>query len=377
MRRFRVGAICALALVAVSAVASPALAHSSPAQVAPRGFGAPSQIPWASVGSGWVLTEWGPPAYLVLTDQAGQRYIVLKERGVLLHADLLDWSGTGQSALFDTETNSGRTTLLVLDLRSGAITNSFVIPTSNTDNFQTASFTRPDGYGVVVDTYTTHAILTRYSLGGQAQVAYPSAFPTIGRVNGAWLDRPDGTEIALGAKYGLAIVANNGTALAELRLPGSSYCQPQSWWSATVVLASCMVGVHSESRLFEFTATGGAPRALTRVNVPPDYGDLSGWRVAGHIYVNVASACGYVYLAKLVGAAPIMITVPGVPSSHNSIHVVGATNTGLAVTATIACRGGASLLWYLPASNSSRIVLGPPVTGGGVGVSLAFPEQLG
>lgn len=385
MSRFRITALCALALAVASAIAVPASAGSAAVRVSPRGFGPPSQIPWGSVGSGWVLTDWatGRPSphhsvasYLVLTNQAGQRYLVLKESGTLAYADLLDWSGNGRSALFYAETNAGRTTLLVVSLRTGAIEHSFVVPTSSTIDFQSASFTRPNGLAVVVSTYTTHAVLKRYSLSGQSLVTYPSALASVGKLDGSWLYRHDGTVLAIGAAHGLAIVANDGAPTGRLYFANSSYCQPKSWWSATVVLATCAVGVHSESRLFEFSIAGGAPRALTRVNVPPDYGDISGWRVGGHVYVDVASACGYVYLARLVGAAPIMVHVPGVPTGY-SILVVGASNSSLALTASIACHGGPSLLWYTPSSNSTRVVLGPPVTGGVIGVSLPYPTRLG
>jgi TolB protein len=329
-----------------------------------------------------VLTSWSPkpkstnPTYLVLTNQLGQRYIVLKETGALTHSLLYDWSGNGQSALFVSQTGAGKPTMFVVDLRTGLITNTFDVPTSNTNNFQTAGFTRPNGFGALVETYTTHAVLTRYSLSGVPAVTYPYAFSSVGKINGSWLYKPDGTELILGAKSGLAIVANDGTVRSQLRLPDSSFCMPQSWWTATVVLASCQVGTHSGQRLFEFNVAGGAPRALTRNNVPPDSGDLSGWRVDGHVYVNVASACGYVYLAKLVGAAPIMVKVPGVPTGH-TVNVVGASNTSLALMASIACQGGPSLLWYTPSSNTVRVVLGPRSIGGQVGESVAYPRGVG
>lgn len=383
MRRARTAVICSLALAATLAVATPALAGRGPIpqNVGPRGFGSPAQIPWASVGSGWVLTDWfagrkfDAPEHLVLTNQVGDRYIVMKKSGPLAKATLLDWSGNGQSALFDNETNAGITTIYVVDLRTGAIEDSFVLPTSNTANFQTAGFTRPDGLGVLVDIYTNHAVLTRYSLGGQLQMAYPSAFAGVGRIQGQWASRPDGLELALGAAHGLAVVANDGTPIAQIRLPGSNYCDPKSWWSPTVILASCAIDQRGP-RLFEFDVAGGTAKALTGPNTGNDYGDIGGWRVDRHVYVEVSSACGYVYLAKLVGATPVMVHVPGVPDGHSE-YVVGATPTAIALTAQVACQGGPSLLWYTPALNSTRVVLGPPVTGGIPGTSFAYMRSYG
>lgn len=238
MMKNRIAALSALALAAASIVASsPALAGSSPAtaQVTAAGFGTPSQIPWASVGKGWVLTDWtagvlGHPAvssYLVLTSQFGQRYIVLKKTGPLAHAELLDWSGNGQSALFDTQTHAGVTTLLVVDLRTGAIADHFVVPTSDSDNYQSAGFTRPNGFGVIVATYTTHYILTRYSLSGQPQVTYPSSAASVGKLTG-WLYQPDGSKLALGGSHGLAIVANDGTTVRALHLPARPTVSPRA-----------------------------------------------------------------------------------------------------------------------------------------------------
>lgn len=386
MKKVWFTALCALALATASALASPALAGAgrATAQVSPRGFGTPAQIPWGSVGTGWALTDWtaGPPgqhlapSYLVLTNQLGQRYIVIKKSGPLASAGLLDWSGDGQRALLDTESQMGKTTLFVADLHTGAVVDRFVLPTSGTDDFQSAAFTRPDGLAVVASTYTNHLVLTRYSLAGRPEVTYPSSVASVGKLAG-WIYKPDGTEIAFGGQHGLAVVANDGTSVRALRLGDSRLsCTPMSWWSANEVLATCLVGPRLEARLFEFPVTGGTPRALTRSNVGSDDGDIGAWRVGGHVYVEVASACGYRYLAKLVGAAPIMIHLPGV-AAGKSVQVVGAGTTALAISTNIACHGGPSLLWYTPSSNSIRVVLGQPVTGGQMGVSVAYPPRLG
>jgi len=386
MTKIRISALCALALVAASSVASPAFAGSpapTVARVSHGGFGTPAQIPWGSVGSGWLLTQWWSAQggatsvfYLVLTNTAGQRFIVLKARAPYGHALLLDWSGDGQRALLHTQTKpGGSSTLLVVNLRTGAVTDSLTLSTSQTNDFQSAGFSRPNGFALVVATRTTHLVLTCGSMSGQSQVTYPSSVASVGKLAG-WIYRPDGTELALGAEHGVAIVANDGTRSRGLYLRDSSSCTALSWWSATVVLASCLVGPRSEARLFEFPIAGSAPRALTRANVPPDYGDLSGWRAGGRVYVDVASACGYVYLAKLVGAAPIMMNVPGVPAGH-SVHVLGASSSSLAITAELACHGGESLLWYTPSSNSTHVVLGPPATGGTIGTSVVYPTRLG
>jgi hypothetical protein len=387
MTKVRFTALFALALAVAGALAPPALAGAGrpTSTAAPRGFGTPAQIPWGSVGSGWALSDWSaaPPgqrgtAYLVLTNEEGQRYIVLREEGLLAQASLLDWSGDGQRALFDIHTPTGRTTtFLVADVRTGAIEDDFVLPVAASTGFHSAAFTRPDGLAILVSSYTSHLVLTRYSLSGRPEVTYPSSFASIGKLTTDWVYKPDGTELAIGGQHGLAIVANDGATVRTVHLGDDALaCVPQSWWSANVVLANCLVGPRLESRLFEFPVIGGGPKALTRSNVAPDYGDIGAWRVGAHVYVEVASACGYVYLARLDGAAPVMIHVPGVPAGH-SVFVLGASDTSLAIRTVGACQGGSVLAWYTPSSNSTHVVLGPPATGGTLATTVVAVPRAG
>ena len=46
--------------------------------------------------------------------------------------------------------------------------------------------------------------------------------------------------------------------------------------------------------------------------------------------------------------------------------MIGADGGGLDLQAQAACGGGQSLLRYDPASDTSTVLLGPPVNGGGV-----------
>jgi TolB protein len=372
--------LAAVVLASAGFAASPALAGAPSAQAVPMGFGQPSQIPWSSVGHAWLLAQWQAgtprphhpvPSYLVLVAPTGQRYIVLREDHQLATATFTAWSGDGSRALFVAQ-SGGATTMLIVDLRTGAISSSFVMPLPSNVNYQNAGFTRPDGLALDVLNYGSHDVLSRYSLAGQAQISYPAAFSSVGRFDGSWLSSADGTTLVMGAGHGLAIVSNDGVTSRQLVIHQASSCYPLRWWSATVVLAQC----GPEPRLYEFPIHGSAPVALTRKPVPPDNGDIGAWRVGSHVYVQVASACGYVYLARLNGADPVMVHVPGVPTGH-SVDVVGASQSSLALEASLACQGHPSLIWFTPASNSVKVVLGPPVTGGNIGQVFIYPPPLG
>jgi TolB protein len=66
------------------------------------------------------------------------------------------------------------------------------------------------------------------------------------------------------------------------------------------------------------------------------------------------------------------VKVPGV---SEDIVVAGATGDKLVLLAQVGCGGTDSLLTYDPAANTSTVLLGPPVNGGGVTEALLYPDQ--
>ncbi len=375
--RTRVMGVVALSSMVVSLLVGPA----SGAAPAPRssGFLPPSAIPWSSVGQGWLLAQWQPkftppPAarrlarhtasYVVLVAPDGRRFLVQSIPST--STALSSWSGDGRRALLVTQGTAVR--LEVLNLVTHAAADEFVLPTSNNVIYESAVFTRPQGLALNVVTQTNeHQLLQRFSLSGAIEATYPAAFSRLGRFTGGFLPSPDGTRMVLGAGHGLAIATNAGVVVRQLALHAESWCLPQRWWSPGVVLASC----GSASRLFLFSVAGGPPVAIDRVPVAPDAGDLSAWRLGSAVYVQVASACGYEYLAKLDGKVPVRVKVPKVPLDH-TVYVIGVAGSRLALQASVACNPGASLLWYSPSKASSTIVLGPPVTSGTVDTAELF-----
>ena len=220
-----------------------------------------------------------------------------------------------------------------------------------------------------------HQLVSRYSVAGALLERYPTSFSRVGTATGSWLGTTDGDQLVLGANRGLAIVGNAGGAVAtQLPLAGAgrNYCVPLRWWTSSTVLARC----GPEGQLFEFPISGATPRALTQRPVPPVAGDLDARHVGTSVYAEVALGCGAVWVARLHGAAPVLVHVPGVSMSH-SLFLVGTTATSLALQSTLVCSHGQSLLWWTPSSNATHVVLGPPVNPGGVNGALAYPTAIG
>lgn len=369
--RLTAGVLAVACSAAIVASALPATAASQ--RNVPKGFHSSASVPWSQVGRGWVLAQWDPHdnqrivsgSYLVLVAPDRARYLLWR---VGSQNDVLTaWSGDGQRALFVTQGATTRFT--VIDVRTGATLDAFVLPTSDNVFYERATFTRPDGLALLVSTQTDdHQLLQRYSLSGALEQTYPDSYPGVGAYGGGALPSPDGLSLVLSMTRGLAVVDDDGALQRGLRF--SEGCGPQRWWSSTTILASCA------SRLYVFSVDGGAPTAITRRNVPPDDGDLSGWRLGSSVYVQVASACGYEYLAKLQGTDPVRVHVPGVPVG-NTVTVVGVTRASLALDATIACQGGPSLLFYDPSTDRAPQVIGQPATSGSVDTALIFPPPLG
>jgi TolB protein len=66
--------------------------------------------------------------------------------------------------------------------------------------------------------------------------------------------------------------------------------------------------------------------------------------------------------------------VSGVESGR-SVIVAGINGADLDLRATASCGGGQSLVDYNPGTNTSTVLLGPPVNGGGVIAAVPFAGQ--
>lgn len=376
----------------------PASATAAPAAPpAARGVEAAiGAVPWTQVGPGWLLATWSqaivtmpgeerPPnepspetstATLYLVDPAGGRYPVttFPPPGENVAPELVDWSGDGGHALF--RALSATSTAIVVDLRTGTQ------KTLTVNGFP--RFTRPGGKALLVSSESgpdsRAATLERVDLAGNTELTYPT--DKLGSTfNGQYLSTPDGTRLVLGTSAGLVLMGNDGAIGATLSIPDQADCRPVRWWDAgRTVLATCTAGDGSyETRLWLVPIDGGSPTALTRANNGQgggqDLGDINAWQLPTGTFVQALGACGFIYLAKLQDdGTTTPVQVPGVRQGK-SVKVIGVDGAALDVRAEAACGGGQSLLRYDSAANTSTVLLGPPLNGGGVSGAVPYAGQ--
>jgi TolB protein len=187
----------------------------------------------------------------------------------------------------------------------------------------------------------------------------------------------------------MAVVGNDGVTAQVLPPPGPlTDCAPVRWWSSTVILAECTHGKQEpgtfpdySSQLWQIPLTGGAPTALTAVNTGTDpgfggdLGDADAWQLPSGTFLQSAGGCSTGFLSRLTADKHTTpVTVPGV-ATDRSVFVIGANADTLVLQATMACGPGVSLLTYDPVANTSTVLLGPPVNGGGVQGAIIRPGR--
>jgi hypothetical protein len=157
-------------------------------------------------------------------------------------------------------------------------------------------------------------------------------------------------------------------------------CSPVRWWAPTMVLANCSAEHGSARQLWKVPIDGGAPTALTAVNSGQgddpgfggDLGDGIAWELPSGTFLQSAGACGTAFLSRLTPDGHT--TRVNVPGMSQSVFVTGATGDKLVLQGRMDCGGGTALVSYDPAANTSTVLLGPPVNGGGVAEAILFPE---
>ena len=383
-------AIGALVLVACTSAGSTVATSSDPTvqPVAAHGDEAAIQdIPWAQVGPGWTLAMWNPatptrggdeptgePAgdTLFLVSPGGGRYKITT-LAAPTGARLVDWSGDGRRALFYDRRQDDSTDVIEVDLDTGTqsrfnVKNSDVVP----------RYSRPEGKAVLLaksSRIDSPPSLVRVDLSGNHQLTYP--IEQFGSNMGPdFLSTPDGTRLVLGAETGgLAVMANDGTGVKMLPVPGQKYCIPARWWDAdaTIIVASC----DYSRELWLVPVDGGAPTPLAQPNTGQE-GEVAGvgsaWKLPEGTFLQAYGGCGYVYLAKLntVGGTPTEVSVPKV-DEHRSVSVIGVHDGNLELKASLACGSGESLVSYDPGTGTSTVLLGAPLNGGGVVAAIPYP----
>lgn len=378
----------------------------------PKGAELPaSKVPWSQVGPGWMLATWSPapglgpgqtpptgqpavaPETLYLLDPAARRYPITTF-GLLPpvgpgdpgHTPVLaDWSPKGRHALFEDygpdPNGPGKTTMTNVDLTSGD-KHSFTVGAGAAQG----AYSRPNGQAIIVSRFNGPALgwsLERVDLTGTRQMLFPTdQLGAAGEYNGGYLQSPDGTQFVLGTSTGLVLMGNDGVLGRRLPMPGPlPDCRPVRWWAPAVILTECDAS-SSASQLWRVPLNGGAPTALTAVNTAQqnsgfgnDLGDRDAWQLPSGTFLQSESGCGPGFLSRLTpDMHATAVTVPGVADS-GSVSVIGAQADTLVLRAHMGCGSGISLLTYNPAANTTTVLLGPPVNGGGVKNVILYPNR--
>jgi hypothetical protein len=361
--------------------------QSAPAREAPPAAhgveAAIETVPWSKVGPGWVLATWSPvkgtrpgedeqpdqptrdtaTTTLYLVDPAGGRYPIttFPPPGDKPGPELVDWSGDGSKALFSSEYDEPSKAIIV-DLHTGAKTEISVKGSPR--------FTLPQGKALLLSTdpgpNSRPATLERIDLTGNRQLAY--ATDKLGSAfNGSYLSTPDGTQLVLGTAAGLVLMGNDGTVGKTLSIPDQTDCSPVRWWDgADTVLTRCDGSYVPQ--LWRVPVDGAPPQALTAPNDASgrDLGDINAWQLPAGTFVQALGGCGVIYLAKLNNdGTTTPVSVPEADEGK-TIKVIGVDGAALDLQVVAACGGGQAVLRYDPAANTSTVLLGPPVNGGGV-----------
>jgi TolB protein len=391
----------------ISSTRAPATATTVPATPA-ASHGAEralADVPWSQVGPGWVLAVWSPvtprhpgeqrppgeptsetaDTIVFLVDPSGNRYTITTF-GPGGNLNLTDWSGDGGHALF-THGGTNITSAISVDLHTGEQT---TIPVTGS-----ARYTRPNGTALLVSTSfdgNEPGTLKKVDLKGNPQFTYPTEnMDDAGNFGGDFAESPDGTQLVLGtANLGnevvprkdnsLVVMGNDGGVVRKLPVPmANAMCGPIKWWTPGSILVRCSAQHGSASQLWQLPLDGSAPTPITAVNSGQeddpgfggDVGDSDAWKLSSGTFLQSLGACGTVFLSRLTGDGhTTRVKIPGV---SDNVFVTGAANDRLLVRGQVGCSGTTSLVSYDPATNTSTVLLGPPVNGGGVSAALLLP----
>ena len=362
-------------------------------------------IPWSKVGPGWTLAEWSPAtphrpgeqqapdaptpetvsttAYLV--DPTGNRYTITTfTPGSSL--SLVDWSGDGSHALF-TPGYVTPTSAVSVDLHTGART---TVPVAGYPKY-----TRPNGTALLVSTSfngNEPGTLKRIDLQGHPQFTYPTDdLGGAGQFSGDYAESPDGTQLVLGtANLGnqvvarsdnsLVVMSNDGKVIRTLPTPmAKAMCRPVKWWSPGSLLVQCT----AERQVGRPTLGGAVGRrdAHTDHGAELRAGRRSRIRTATSPTGTPGNCRAVPSCSRRARAAPHSCptspptgTTRGVkiPGVSDDVVVAGAANDRLLVRGQVEGSGTTSLVSYDPAANTSTVLLGPPVNGGGVSPAVLY-----
>ena len=308
--------LVAVVLGALIVSSGPSLAGQAPVQRA----SAPAAS--APAGSYLAVVERGPdnPDYggidprtqrLVLVSATGETRTVYTQAVSQKYGGflLLDWSVDGRTALLTVTEKSG-SRVIALDIETGAV-QELAVPL-----LQTAVLD-PAGTGILAATWKSRRsndmALDRISWSGVRTRLRDFT-------NGSITPGRNGTVLTSDSRHGrvqLMLSTSTGAVLNRFRVGG--YCTPVRWWDDAQLLERC--GNGGDLYLVD-PATGSADQ-LTGQHGRGDYGHLDARYVGQKLYVQVAGACGYSYVARETKRTSRHLRVPGAVGSVVMVDAVG------------------------------------------------------
>jgi len=334
-----------------------ASAGTSGAAIWPASSAPAVAVPWGSVGTGWVLTEYSAgtaskpkPTTLYVISPNGAKYPVYTWKASAAGAPpVVAWAGNKTEALLGYATGTGKYS--ELNLRTGKLTT-----VTLAGKAVALGYTLPTGQQILGETPTGtaggKATVARYTQAGKLVKALVTEQAySISAVYSA-----NGVELAVSSANGLELVSNAGGVLRKLPVPGiatSTGCAPERWWNASTILATCYAKNSYAPQLWLVPASGAKPSALTpvRKSGSGDYGDVNAWQLSSGLYLQSLGACGTFEINKQAKNGSITpVTVPG---TVNSPFVVTASSSRLLVE-TGGCAGGGQLVWFNPGTRAGQ-----------------------
>lgn len=220
---------------------------------------------------------------------------------------LADWSADGRTALLLVGGLDGSQPIVV-DVTTGAARELDIARIST-------AILDPSGTGLLAAVWkgrhSNTQVLERISWAGAATVLMSST-------NGSLTPGPNGTVLTQDVDrphVQLLLSTSTGAVVHEFRHRG--YCTPVRWWDGTRLLEMC------GRDLYLVDPTTGQADQLTSGHGRGDYGHLDARYAGSKLYVQVAGACGYTYVAKVTHNSSRHLEVPGAVGNVLMVNAVG------------------------------------------------------
>lgn len=375
------GSATATGSVSIStSLASPSIPTSvapSAGPIVAKEVGA-EQIPWDRVGAGWTVaplsTDEGQTVQVYLISPEGTRARVGSIDG---RPSITAVSSDGRRALVISQNTGERQKVRELDLTTGQLR---AVYTDDSAGYIAVGYADTAGSSILVATYTeaadgsTTTTLTRRSIDG-TKLGDAGSYPGITIV----LPSLDGSALLVGSGGRLAFHDANGARTATVINPsGMTWCQPVRWFDPSRALVNCRPAEGSRYLVQYTVARDGTTTQMTSsfgqpTGPAPDWiTDLAGqWQawagpdgVQFSTYGTGCSTGQYFAGDHQLGQDPKPIgTLPGTDAPQAYVvSVIGTT-----AYAKVGCFEDPSSLALLDtATMTPTVVIGQPVTGGGV-----------